>query len=262
MAEHFRKHGLLARLAEAGFAVEDLGKVDIPDSPRHNIPPVRNYPLPALVWRNTAVFVERHITDRDDALIICLGGDCSMAAGTVSGLMRVFPKDKLRLICLDGDVDSTVPDPEKCAGSAGMGLWFLTQKSDLWDSPGLPPSQIVVAGNKQPPDTNLGIPLFPLKELRETGIKTAAARILAGMPVDAHLAVHFDVDILAMSDMPAAYAPREQGLTAAETEELLGAVLADGRTRYLELSEFMPQKDPDGRFAKILTGMLVRSLKR
>jgi arginase family enzyme len=255
---HIRRHGLVDRLTECGVEVMDLGEVSLPDLPRHNTPPIRNYPSPRVVWQNTDFFIANRLRAKN-GLTLGLGGDCSIVVGTVSGLQRVLGKN-IHLLYFDGDMDAMAPDPEKCAGSAGMGLWLLTQESEFWDGNRLSPSQVTVIGNKQSPGADFGIPYFTLARIREQGIQAAIAEALASIPKEAHILVHFDVDVLSEAEMPAAYSPRPEGLSMTETEALLSAVFMDRRVSYFEITEFMPQRDPQGQYVGALIEAIVRVL--
>ncbi|MGE4133162.1 MAG: arginase family protein [Bdellovibrionales bacterium] len=259
LPSHFRENGLIDRLVQRGYEVEDLGRVEIPVEPRHNQPPIRNFPLSQEVWRRSETFLEKPFLAQSLSLILGLGGDCSMVVGTTSSAAKVF-KGNVHLLYLDGDVDSIAPDPEKCMGSAGMGLWFLTQKSTYWDGAQLSPSQITVLGNKKAPDTDLGIPFVSLAELRCSSIHRKVNEVLASIPAETSILVHFDVDLLSAAEMPAAYAPRDEGFNLTEVEEMLSTILMDSRVRYLEVSEFMPSKDPTGQSIQKLIGLITRSL--
>lgn len=239
----------------------DLGEIAVAEGPRHNVPPIRNFPLSKEVWKKTETFLNEHFSIDYRGLIVGLGGDCSMVVGAVSSAAKIFDGN-VHLLYLDGDVDSIAPDPEKCVGSAGMGLWFLTQKSDYWEGARLSPQQITVLGNKKTPDTDIGIPSLSLEELRTAGIHSSVRKVMTSIPETTNILVHFDVDLIADSEMPAAYAPRVEGLTLREAEDLLASIMMDKRVRYLEFSEFMPSKDLEGRYIKRLIELLARSLAR
>jgi len=260
LAQHFRTHGLLTRLEEKGFKIEDLGGAELPELPRHNSPPIRNYPLPKMVWTITEDFLKSRISEPDTSLLLGLGGDCGIVVGTVRGLSHLHGAQNIHLLYLDGDVDSIAPDPTKCVGSAGMGLWFLTQESEYCPEKTLLPSQITVIGNKKNPETDLGIPFFNLDSLRKDGLQKTIHQVLESIPDHAKLLIHLDVDIISGSEMPAAYAPRVEGLSFQEMELLLGEALRDKRARYLEIAEFVPQKDPNGLLAKALIETIVRCI--
>ncbi len=261
LPNHFRKYGLVEKLKNLGIQIKDLGEIPVPSEPRNNTPPIRNFPLSYQVWKRTESFLENEFSTEPASFILGLGGDCSMVVGTVAAAARACQRN-IHLLYLDGDVDSIAPDLEKCVGAAGMGLWFLTQKSEFWDGIQISVSQITVIGQKKSPETDLGIPSVSLDELRHSGLRNRIEDVLLNIPKDAQVLVHFDVDLLCAADMPASYAPREEGLTLQEAEILLKVILADPRVRYLEISEFMADKDPDGRSIKALIDLLIDCLPR
>lgn len=259
-AAHFRKFGLPQIVRLSGIHLRDAGPAALPELPRHNTPPIRNYPLIREVWTATENFIKEQITHEPGQFLLALGGDCSIVVGTMAGLIHRFGP-KVHLIYLDGDVDSISPDPEKCTGSAGMGLWFLTQESSYWDGPRLTPAQITVVGNKLPPATDLGIPFVTIQELRARGIEKTISELLQSISEDTTLLIHLDVDIFSKIEMPAAYAPREEGLSVSEVTAALETLVRDNRVRYLEVTEFMPAEDPEGRFARSLAEVIGKAIR-
>lgn len=258
--EHFRKSGLV-KLVANGREIVDLGNVPLPTLQRHNNPPIRNYPSPKIVWESVAGFLEKILSANDKALFLCLGGDCSIVVGTTSGMMHRFGDKQIHLLYLDGDVDSIAPNPEQCAGSAGMGLWLLTQESNYWNRNKLPLDSITVIGNKNPPPTDFGIPFVLLQRLRAQGINSSITNILDDIPKSKRILVHIDVDVLSEHEMPAAYSPREAGLSLLEFGQILKIILADERVAFIEVTEFFPPKDPDGRLARLLADTISNSLE-
>jgi arginase family enzyme len=150
MPEHFRKHGIVEALSAQGVLVEDLGDVPLASFHRHNNSAIRNFPAPQMVWERTESFFETACQPSNEDMIVCVGGDCSIIVGTVAGMNKSIARDDIHILYLDGDIDSIAPDPKQCMGSAGMGLWLLTQKSEYRQNL-LTPSQITVIGNKEPP---------------------------------------------------------------------------------------------------------------
>ncbi|MDD2773776.1 MAG: arginase family protein [Elusimicrobiales bacterium] len=260
-AGHFRQNGIINRLAaKAGVEVHDLGGVPLPQGRRHNDHPVRNWPLPETAWRQTGAFMEKIGPAVKDRLCLCLGGDCSIIVGTTAGMAQWHGNDKVHVISLDGNVDSISPLPDTCCGSAGMGLWMATQKSDYWPGGKLPTASITVIGNQEKPANDIGIPCVSLGELRERGIAKSVKAALAAIAKERKLLLHFDVDVIAADAMPAAYMPREARLSLCETGQILKLLLQDDRTAFLEITEFMPSKDPQGRHAKALIELLCAAL--
>ncbi len=55
----FRQNGLIDLLKKKGLRVQDLGDISIPRNlPRHNNPPIRNYPSVRIVWNKIARFLK------------------------------------------------------------------------------------------------------------------------------------------------------------------------------------------------------------
>jgi arginase family enzyme len=146
-------------------------------------------------------------------------------------------------------------------GSAGMGLWLTTQESGYWNGQKISSDQITVIGNKEGPPTDIGIPYISLEQLRKKGAAQAVIAALADIPQERHILVHLDVDVLSRNAMPAAYSPREPGLSLHELEQILKIILADDRVKFLELTEFIPSKDPGGKFACAIIDAIAGALR-
>jgi arginase len=257
--EALRAAGLVSRLRERELNVTDLGNVRLPDYlPRHNIPPVRNWPAPRMVWDQLRT--EASAWFRDNNVTLMLGGDCSLIVGTAAGLMQVFP-EQAYLLVIDGHLDAVKPSSYRCIGAAGMGLWFLLNGGEMWVEPsGWTPERMSVVGCQQMPSESYGIPIATLQQLRENGIADTADQLLNSIPADAKILVHFDVDVMNKEAMSAAYSPSETGLSLEETEGLLGRILSDKRVVGLEVTEFSVLRDTTGEQAEKLVQLLVNCL--
>ncbi len=253
-----RNSGLQLAFEQAGVSVTDAGDIALPDNlPRHNTAPVRNWPGPRLVWESITAQGESWFAP--DKFNLLLGGDCSIIVGTTDYLAKLYG-DKLYLIVIDAHVDVVKPDPEVCVGAAAMGLWFLTNENLLWTKPAtISSEQITVVGCQQVLSEVYGIHTIALETLRESKLQSIAA-VLAAIPDDAKLLVHFDVDAINQQEMPAAYAPSETGLTIVECKELLTRLVTDPRTIAMEVTEFSAQRDTDGSNAVSLIRLLSESI--
>jgi hypothetical protein len=76
---------------------------------------------------------------------------------------------------------------------------------------------------------------------------------------DASIFVHFDVDVLRDSVMPAAYSPNPNGVDLGLAQQTLQCILSDSRVRGIEITEFCPIKDRDGSAAQLIVDLLRRS---
>lgn len=253
-----RRKGLLQALEDAGLAVSDFGDIVLPTYlPRHNTAPVRNWPGPRMVWE--AIVEQGNKWFAPERFNLLLGGDCSIVVGVVDHLAKLYG-DKLYLLVIDAHVDVVKPDPNVCVGAAAMGLWFLTNENLLWQKPAtINAEQITVLACQNPPAETYGIQAITLEQLRQS-IKNTSEAILARIPENARILIHFDVDVIGKAEMPAAYAPSETGLTIAECRELLTKLVSDTRTIGMEITEFSAIKDEDGSNARNLNNLLADSL--
>jgi arginase len=165
----------------------------------------------------------------------------------------------LHVIYVDGHVDAVAPRADACAGAASMGLWFVTTPSPLWTGPRLDPEAITVVGCAELQDLGLPIQVIDAAAVAEDPTGSAAAA-LAGVPDDAEVLVHFDVDVLNARDMPAAYSPNPQGLPCDTVRALLRALLQDRRVVAVEVPEYTTQRDLELSSARVIAEMLAGAL--
>jgi arginase len=241
-APAYREAGLLERLRLAGCTAIDDGDLAIPSYlPHHTIPPVRNWPGPRIVWDLLA----EHITpvlQRPGHVPLLVGCDCSVVIGTAQALRRAA--NEVHVLYIDGDFDDAPPDPANCQSAAAMAVWLLTNQSPFWSGPPLQPSQVTVLGWSKPSRSlDAGAGSVSLTELRRTGPAQAARQILGTVAPSASILVHFDIDVLADAEFPAAYFPHKEGLRMAEIGELLNCILKDDRVRVVEISEYSALRD-------------------
>lgn len=254
-AAAFRESPLHARLDQAGVPWADGGDLLIPSYlPRHDVPPVRNWPSPRVVWEIVAPAVRSAYQDNEIPLLV--GGDCSVVVGSVSGLVSI--DEPLHVICIDGHVDGVAPDTYRCVGAAGMGLWFATQRSHLWDA-SLEPSDVTVIGCTDRQGVTSPFAVFDALEVAGDPVRATQAA-LDGVPQEARILVHFDVDVLSASIMPAAYSPNEQGLPLEAVAAVLGLVLRDTRVAAIEVTEYVPHKDEGDRCLTRIVNLLADAL--
>ncbi|MHC0037611.1 arginase family protein [Pseudoneobacillus sp. C159] len=251
-----RKAGLVESLQETGRITLDYGNIiDGSDLPRHNVGPVRNWPAPRMVWE--AIQEKAEMLFSPEAFSIILGGDCSIEVGTFSAFRKVFGEQS-HLLVLDGHIDTIEPSGDRCFGAAGMGLWFLTQDQKVWwkEEPISVESISVLGPHGSIDENHDGIKVVPFEGLTFE----RAAQHLKEIPSDANILVHFDVDVLHESVMPAAYSLSKEGLGYDQAASLLKLILNDPRVKGIEITEFSADKDQDGACAKTIVELLRFSL--
>jgi arginase len=252
----YREAGIVERLKSAGIQVKDSGDIPIPSFlPHHNIPPIRNWPGPRIVWEYVSDYL-RPFLKQQGRVPLMIGCDCSIVVGTAQALMRAGSRD-LHVLYVDGDFDDAAPQPQVCNSAASFATWFLTTPSPFWTGPVLKRSQVTALGwSVSSKSTGVQVASMSLSEIRKDGISQSATRVLECIPSSADILIHFDVDVLAKQDMPAAYFPHGEGLRLSECAELLRPIVNDPRVRVIEISEYASLRDLDHTYIRALISLL------
>lgn len=259
----YRDADLVGRLMGAGIQAVDEGDVDVPSYlPHHALPPIKNWPGPRIVWDRIGESIAPHLR-QSGHIPLLIGADCSVVVGTAQALMRLYGEEDIHIIYVDGDIDGLAPRAERGMSAAAMGLWLATQESPFRDGPTLDPSQVTVVGwSNDLGSEQIGLRSLALEEVRRLGPEEAARKTLSSIPDSAPVLVHFDVDVLDPTEMSAVYFPHEDGLSLAECQEVLGAVLADPRIRLIEVTEYASLRDPDHSNVSAIVELLAKGLRR
>jgi arginase len=261
-AQAFRDARLLTRLREAGCRAVDEGDVAIPSYlPHHTIPPIRSWPGPRIAWDCVSERIAPYLREPGHVPLL-IGCDCSIVVGTTQALMRAARED-VHVLYVDGDFDDATPTSERSHSAAALAVWLLTRASPFWTGPALRPSQVTVIGwsNPSQSDSGGGVGSVSLADVRRSGPREAARRVLDVVPASSALLLHFDIDVLSTRDMPAAYFPHQEGLTLAETAELFSVLARDPRIRIIEVSEYASLRDLDQHSVSQLIDLLAQTLK-
>jgi arginase len=239
LAGALRDRGIVGRLG-----AEDGGVVT----------PPRYWPVQrerSIAWysRRLADRVEE-VLDRG-AFPVVLGGDCSILLGNALALKR---RGRYGLVFVDAHSDYRHPGNSRSVGAAaGEDLALVTglgeELADLGgERPLVRPEDVVAIGIRSSDPY--------LAELRRAGILVSDR---AELP-DRRFWVHFDVDVLDESVMPAVDSPTTGGLDWDEAQRLLHELVWSDRAVGLEVTIFDPDLDPSGELAGRLTDLLVNAV--
>jgi arginase family enzyme len=256
----YRDAGMMDQFRSAGIHVADGGDIPIPSFlPHHSIPPVRNWPGPRIAWDCVGEPVSGSLK-QPGHIPLLIGCDCSIVVGTVQTLMRAGSRE-LHVLYIDGDFDDAAPQPHICNSAASFAVWFLTNASPFWAGPVLKPPQVTVIGwsvpSRSPGEETDSL---SLAEIRKSGIRESATRVLERIPPSADILIHLDIDVLTKQEMPAAYFPHSEGFTLSECTHLLHPLVHDPRIRLIEISEYASLRDLDRTHIRSLLRLLTESL--
>jgi arginase len=267
-----RESGLLDSLRSAGTRVVNLSDLSLfPFREDEAHPKARNADVVACAIRATADEMTRALAE---GFTVVLGGDCSLVAGTVAGARR-FLDQPVGLVFLDADADLNTPETTPSGYLNGMALALALGRgpgeavSAMGSPPYLAPEHVSLVGyraldpGERAPLGDLGLAL-PAVAARRLGMRAAGALALDGVEnEDGPLVVHLDVDVVDPREMPAktVLTPGE-GLSLAETSDLLTGILASKRVVALEVCEYDPERDRDGSCARKIVEMVTRAVVR
>lgn len=267
-----REAGLLGALRARGARVVNLSDLSLfpyRDDPAH--PRARNAEVVACAVRAAADEMTRAVRE---GFTIVLGGDCTIAAGSVAGARRELG-EPVGLVYVDADADLNTPDTSPSGYLNGMALALALGRgpqevvSASGEPPAVLPDHVSLVGFRalDPGERqglgDLGLAL-PASAARRLGMRVAAALALDGVGnADGPIVVHLDVDVIDAAEMPAKqYLTPGDGLTHAEVSDLLTAIVASPRVIALEVTEYDPSRDPDGTQARKIVDLIVRACGR
>ena len=205
---------------------------------------------------------------------LVVGGDCTVLVGALAAAKERL--GRVGLAFVDGHLDYFGGETSPSGEAADMDLAFVTGNGpeglvDLADPPPIAePGDVVVMGHRTDPEQG-----GPQGGPRETDLVderiqlVEAPAIKRGDPerLGRYVAerlqaqagrfwLHFDVDVFDQAEMPAATYPLADGLGWEHAEALLRPLVGSGRLVGLSVADFVPDKDPDGRYARRLVDLV------
>jgi len=257
---HLVEAGLVDQLKDLGWQVAFDGHHLFEDISIQNDPPIGIIKRPRLVSSVTkavADTVGAHATA--GKLPLTIGGDHSLAMGTVSGTFRKYPN--ACLIWIDAHADINTVESTDSGNLHGMPVSFLLGLPGNGDVPQfswipqplLTPEKLVYiglrdvdAGEKKILRDN-GIKAFSMHEVDKYGIGKVVEMALDHVNPNRDLPIHlsFDVDALDPSVAPSTGTPVRGGLTFREGHYICEAIHETGLLVALDIMEVNPSLEDD-----------------
>jgi arginase len=270
--EALRVAGLRGALARFVADVGDTGNLSGPLNPV--LPPRDGYRhLPEVLAWNQRVHDAVHAELVADRLPLLVGGDHSLAIGSVSAVARRCRETgtKLRVLWLDAHADfntaALTPSgnvhgmPVACL--CGFGPEVLTHVGGV--APAIRPDEIRLVGIRSVDDAEkrflreAGIVVYDMRCIDEIGMRHTLERALAGVDARTHLHVSLDVDFLDPDIAHGVGTPVRGGPTYREAQLCMEMIADTGRLRSLDIAELNPALDHRNTTAELAVD-LVESL--
>lgn len=248
-----RYAGLEERLAGLGFQVRDRGNVEtaVPEATALRDERARFLPeIIATCERIAATVLEE---TREGALPLVLGGDHSVALGTLGGLAAAHGPGGV--LWLDAHADVNTPETSPSGNVHGMplaaalGLAGEGFESPAWPLPAVDPERVVLVGTRQLDEgerrllRETGVRVFTMSEIDRIGIERALREALARLAGARFVHVSLDLDVLDPEVAPGVGTPVRGGLTYREAHLALELVAESGLAGSLEVVEVNPILD-------------------
>ncbi len=270
-----RVAGLAPRIQKLGYSVDEMG--DLPLERPRSLPAVGEK-LKYLreiheACERLASAVEK-IADADK-LPITIGGDHSIAIGSLAGIVKSVRKrdERLGLVYFDAHADMNTPETSPSGNIHGMPLAALLGYGapELVNVAGFAPKfdprlcAHVGARDIDPGEREmvrrLGMRFFTMREIDERGLAVCMdeAIQIAGQG-SAGYAVTFDVDVLDPRDAPGSGTLVRGGLSYREAHLAMEKIAEDGRMRSLEVVEINTALDVNNRTAELGVELILSAL--
>ena len=253
-----RLAGLNAKLASIGYAIEDLGNVSVVQQESTPAGPVNaKYLGPiAKTCEKLARLVEQAVESNQFPLV--LGGDHSIAVGTVSGVSEAWRRrqQKIGLIWIDAHADMNTPESSPSGNVHGMPLACCIGRgpSELTELLGYAPKvegkNVALVGIR---DVDIrereivrgsGVTAFTMRDIDERGLRNVmeqAIRIACDGTAGFHLSL--DMDAVDPHEAPGVGTPVRGGMTYREAH-LAMEMISDSRAMLsMEVVEVNPVLD-------------------
>ena len=219
------------RLTALGYGVEDLGNVavDQPESLPGGPANARYLPQIAATCARLAEMVVSAVERGHVPLV--LGGDHSIAVGTIAGLSRHFAKQrqKLGVIWIDAHADMNTPESSPSGNVHGMPLACCIGNGPKELSglaghiPMVRPENVAIVGLRSVDDLErlnvrgTGVHAFTMRDIDERGMRTVIQQAIhAASAGTAGFHVSFDMDSVDPVEAPGVGTPVPGGLTYRE----------------------------------------------
>jgi len=255
--------------------VEDLGNVPVPQPESISVGPHKARYLEPIA-DTCARLADRVETVADKGYFpIVLGGDHSIAAGTVSGMARSLHKknQKLGLIWIDAHADMNTPESSPSGNVHGMPLACLTGNGPAelagiaGFTPAVNPANVVLIGLRSV-DTEerqivrkTGVKAFTMREIDERGLRSVmdeAIRIATEGTAGFHLS--FDMDSVDPQEAPGVGTPVKGGMTYREAHLAMETICDSDALLSMELVEVNPVIDEQNRTAILAVELVMSAL--
>ncbi len=268
-----RRSNLIEGLEALGIEVTDAGDVAVPKAPASAKGKLKNGP--AILKVCQSLEKQAYEAAAHGSVPITLGGDHSLAVGSVSGVSRAF-RDKGRkigLIWVDAHADMNTPDSSPTGNVHGMPLAHLLGMGNKdfarmgGFSPKIDPRNVVLLGVRDVDAAEAvnirksGIRVFSMQEIDRFGMGVVTEQAI-DMANDGTAGFHvsFDIDAVDPGNAPGTGTTKRGGLTYRESHLFMELVADSERMVGLDLVEVNPLEDTQNATAVLASELIASAM--
>ncbi|HEY6332702.1 MAG TPA: arginase [Blastocatellia bacterium] len=267
--------GLNSAITHLGYTVTDAGNVHVhpPEAMGRPDPHARFLPEITAAAEELAAMVEDAL---DKGFVpVVLGGDHSIAAGSVAGVASYYRKQgqKIGIIWLDAHTDLNTPETTPSGNIHGMPLAAILglgpeplSRVGGFAPKVLPQNTVVIGARSVDPGERetikqLGIKVFTMSELDERGMSEVIYEAI-GIASDGTAGFHvtMDMDFLDPFYAPGVGTPERGGATYREAHLAMEKVAESERVLSVEITEVNPLLDTANQTAQLAVELILSAL--
>jgi arginase len=262
-----RVAGLGKRVAALGYDVTDLGNVPVVQAESEDPGPAdaRYLPQIAALCGRLGEVVEGAL--RSGRMPLVLGGDHSIAAGTVAGVSRFH--HPIGLLWMDAHADMNTPQTSPSGNVHGMPLACCigVGPDELLFDPKVNPAHVALVGLRDVDQVergtvrDTGVRAFTMRDIDERGMRSVmdeALRIVTAGTTGFHLSL--DMDFVDPAYAPGVGTPVRGGVTYREAHLAMEIACDSGHMLSMEVVEVNPVIDEVNRTADLAVELILSAL--
>lgn len=265
-----RYAGLDERLTSLGYRVRDLGNVATAVQEATALHDERARFLPEI--KDTCMRIAAHVVQAttDGAIPLVLGGDHSVALGTLGGLASAHGAGGV--LWIDAHPDINTPDTSPSGNVHGMplaaalGLAGPGFESEAWPLPAVDRRRVALLGIRQLDEgersvlREAGVRAFTMSEIDRIGVERAVREALDRVAGPGFVHVSLDMDALDPEIAPGVGTPVRGGLTYREAHLAFELIAESGVVGSLEVVEVNPILDRENTTATTAVELVASAL--
>jgi arginase len=265
-----RYAGLDSRLDELGHEYVDCGNVETAVAEATTAGDEHARFLPQI--KDTSQRIARLVANaaRDDSVPVVLGGDHSVALGTLAGLAEVHGPGGTIWIDAHGDLNSPESSPSGNVHgmvlAAVLGLAGDRFLGDGWGLPAVSPGRVALVGVRSLDDPErevlreLDAKVFTMSDVDRLGIERAILESLTHVAGPGFVHVSLDMDAMDPEVAPGVGTPVRGGLSYREAHLAMELIAESGLASSLDVVEVNPILDRENETAQLAVELVASAL--